>query len=554
MDRLTETFLDSLEDQKALSRKKLEKIAAAARETKRPIAVLLEESGVPKSAILKAKSEAFGGVPPVDLTTFIPEPELVKLIPKAMALRHNLLCIGKKDGKLVVAMSDPGDVFAVEYVAMRTGCELIPRVALEKDLQRAIETFYGKEENRPPQSPSAKSRTVGSGGKEAVEESSLQEIRKRPPIPLSVEPSQTDSARGRTAPTAAADAVKSPATLLKLVRELSSTLEIDKLLLKIIEAALQLCGAEESSILLYDENLNVLYFKCASGPDGEALKQVILPVTEESIAGWVALHRDTLLVEDTSKEKRHYKGIDQLLNFKTRNVLCVPILVGGKLYGVLEAINKQSGAFTAEDRQQLEFLAGHSGVCLANAALVDELHDYFIQSLEILIGAVEAQHPSFKGHSTEVARLSSAIARDLGIGGKTYEIISYAALLHDVGKLRLPPGAGGDMEKQHPALGAEMLKDVKMLREAIPFIRMHHERFDGSGYPDGLSGDALPLAARILSLAEDYAEWGEESRWSKPADAFIQDRGSRHDPRVLGSFQKVAQSLPARRGNDEPAG
>jgi putative nucleotidyltransferase with HDIG domain len=536
-ERFLESFVKSLEThQTILTRKDIEKIIGKARETRSSSIELLEKAGVPKTALLKAKSEAFGGMDWIDLSTTLVEPEMARLIPKTTAQRYDVLCVGKKNGKLVVAMNDPSDVFAVEYISMSTGCEILPLVALEKDLKNAIQQAYGAEENKAKASFEKK---VGMGGKEAVEETLLQEVGKKPILMLELESHPKPSPQN---------------VLLSITRELAGTLEIDKLLLKILEATQQLCQSEESSILLYDEKLHLLYFKCATGKNGEALKKVILPVNEESIAGWVALHREGLIINDTAKDSRHYKGIDQLLKFQTRSLICIPILVGGKLYGVLEAINKKEGNFSEEDKNLLSFLAGHAGICLANAALVDELHNYFLHSVEILITAVEALNPSFKGHIVEVARLCNAIAKELGIGGKTYETITYAALLHDIGKLHTPSLPSSDIEKMHPVLGAEMLKEIKLLKEVVPLVKMHHEWFDGSGFPEGLSGEALPIGARILSLAEDFAEWKEENGWAKPLEAFLQERGSHHDPRVLGALQRVAPLLPDRKEVYEPLG
>ena len=121
---------------------------------------MLLQSGVSKEVLLKAKAAALGGIDWVDFDAFQPDLEMVRLIPKETALRYNLLCIGKKESKLVVAMSDPEDAFGLEYAQMITGYEMIPAAALELDLTAQINALYPD-----------KKQGVGISAKEAVEAS-----------------------------------------------------------------------------------------------------------------------------------------------------------------------------------------------------------------------------------------------------------------------------------------------------------------------------------------------------------------------------------------------
>jgi putative nucleotidyltransferase with HDIG domain len=520
MDKLTEAILDNLDQAGVLPKKEIDRILDQLKSGFSSLEDLLLQSGASKTSLLKAKASAFGGIDWIDFDAFQPELEMVKLIPRATASRYNLLCIGKREGKLVVAASHPDDAFGLEYVQMITGSEIIPVVALDSDLKAQIDTAYPD-----------KKQVVGISAKEAVEEKKLEEVGKKRFISLDFHEGKRPEA-------------KTAVSIFEITRQLSETLDIDQLLLKVMDAVEALCNSEASSVLLYDETLHVLYFKCASGEKGELLKQVVLPVSEDSIAGWVALHREPVIVNDMTGENRHYKGIDQLLKFKTRNLICIPIVSNGKLFGVLEAVNKKGEIFSEEDKAYLNLLAGQTGVCLANAQLVDELQDYFSSSLEILIGAVESLDPGFKGHVSSVYKIALSLAKDAGISGKTYSAIAHASLLHDIGKLKLSGLPEEEVKKQHPLVGANMTKEIKILKDVAPIISKHHEKWDGSGFPEGLKGEEIPLPARILSLAENFVEWGEKTEWKIPAADFISKEGGTYDPRLLGSLEKIVKNFP----------
>jgi putative nucleotidyltransferase with HDIG domain len=135
-------------------------------------------------------------------------------------------------------------------------------------------------------------------------------------------------------------------------------------------------------------------------------------------------------------------------------------------------------------------------------------------AIRALAAALDARDPYTAGHSDRVSVLSVAIARALSLGCDDIEVIRLGALLHDIGKIGVPdsvlmkPGpltaAEYDAIKQHPVLGARILRSVPFLARHIPIVELHHERPDGRGYPHGLRGDDIPLAARVVHVADAY--------------------------------------------------
>lgn len=159
--------------------------------------------------------------------------------------------------------------------------------------------------------------------------------------------------------------------LINVSLDLASTLELNTLLKRINALALDLTDAEASSILFYDDRKNELYFAVADNPTTETLlSKITVPL--ESIAGWVVRNRIPVFVPNVQQDDRHFVNVQNLLQFKTRSIMATPMLVKGKLIGVLEAINKKTGTFTPTDLETLEFLSAQAAVAIENSRLFQQ--------------------------------------------------------------------------------------------------------------------------------------------------------------------------------------
>ncbi len=149
-----------------------------------------------------------------------------------------------------------------------------------------------------------------------------------------------------------------------------------------------------------------------------------------------------------------------------------------------------------------------------NRRLIAALERGYLDTLRALAAAVDAKDPYTRGHAERVATLSVEIGRELGLSADALKALEYGGILHDIGKIGIPDlilakKAPLDAEEMalvraHPAIGAEIVADVEFLKGAVPVIRSHHERWDGGGYPDQLSGEAIPLVARIVNIADTW--------------------------------------------------
>lgn len=156
--------------------------------------------------------------------------------------------------------------------------------------------------------------------------------------------------------------------IISISSDLASTLDLDILLKRIVEAAAELTGAEAASILLYDERLERLYFQVASQFDDPFLRGVEVPVGG-SIAGWIVKNRQPLIIHDAMQDERHYQQVGKAIGISTESLLGVPLIAKDKVSGVLEAINKREGEFSLDDQEALLTLGAQAAVAIENSRL-----------------------------------------------------------------------------------------------------------------------------------------------------------------------------------------
>ena len=157
--------------------------------------------------------------------------------------------------------------------------------------------------------------------------------------------------------------------LTEIARDLTSTINIDVLLSRIVAVAAEISLAEEGTILLYDETCQQLFFQTATNISQRPEMQGMAVPIEGSLAGWVFSHRQAVNVSDARKDIRHYEGIDQAIQFSTDALVGIPMITKGKVIGVLEVVNKIDGDFNSEDIELLTALAAHAAVAIESARL-----------------------------------------------------------------------------------------------------------------------------------------------------------------------------------------
>ena len=233
----------------------------------------------------------------------------------------------------------------------------------------------------------------------------------------------------------------------------------------------------------------------------------------EGLVGHVLSAGDALLVPAVRDDPRPSPAERQA--FGEGSVLALPIRAKGRPAGVL-VVGRSSTteSLGAEERGLLEVIANDLSVAIENSRLFTENEQNYIDILAALVQSMEARDPYLHSHSRRVSEYAAAIGNALNLPPARQEVLEIGAGLHDLGKVGIPdeilrkegPLTPDDwvLMRSHPEIGDRIVKPLGKLRDAKPIIRNHHERWDGSGYPDGLAGEEIPLLTRIVAVADAF--------------------------------------------------
>ena len=238
------------------------------------------------------------------------------------------------------------------------------------------------------------------------------------------------------------------------------------------------------------------------------------------------------------------------------SAMVVPLKIRDKVFGVLTASLGQSKVrFTEKDLYYLSFLANSAANSIENLALYENIYENLFATLYAFVNAVEARDLYTREHSSRVTGISMIIGKQLGCSVEELDILNFAGHLHDIGKIGirddilLKPGrlTGDEFDKikEHPIIGANILEQMGFWEKERQIIRCHHERFDGTGYPDGLKQEQIPFLARILSVADVYDAMASDRAYRKRMEEEVilkiinEGDGSQFDPDVVAAFMEV---------------
>lgn len=273
-------------------------------------------------------------------------------------------------------------------------------------------------------------------------------------------------------------------------------------------------NAEAISLLLLDDTNCEHYFKFASGPHSQAVNRIHTG-RQSGIAKWILQKAKPIIVNNPNKNADFYARLDNATGFKTKATIGVPLIFEGKVKGVIEALNKKDDtSFSRDDLNVLIDIANLAAITLESSRLNVSLQDSYKGTVKALVALADAKEISGSGHSRRVAEYALMGARELRMSKYEKHAVEYAGLLHDIGKLSIPDEVLNKAEslskeewqliRKHPIIGYNMLKDIPFLRLTSTMVLSHHERYDGGGYPHGISGEKIPMGARLLAVADAF--------------------------------------------------
>lgn len=296
--------------------------------------------------------------------------------------------------------------------------------------------------------------------------------------------------------------------LYKVSEAIAASLSLDEVLATVVDSALSELHADLVSTWLSDGEGGFFERENAPGPaiSGDIHHPRLAPA--ELIAHFA---KDSMLIEQGPKAARFFaESPDRpLVSF-----IAVPLRVQQRLAGWIAVSSFSKGKrFDEGQRKLLSIIGSRAAAAIENARLYEDLQATFKQTIEGLAKAIDKMDRYTAGHSDRVAAYATFLARRLGLSDFEVEIVRQSALMHDIGKIGCvlnlnKPGKLSQEEyeifKRHPGYGKDILDPIKFLHPLIPGVHLHHERWDGRGYPLGLAGKGIPLIARIISVADTY--------------------------------------------------
>lgn len=322
--------------------------------------------------------------------------------------------------------------------------------------------------------------------------------------------------------------------------------DLKSLVSQIAQEAKSLLTCEEAALLLHDENTQTLY-----DPGGRISKRVPL---SEGIVGTVFWKGSPIIASPVSSHPNYIPGVDALFPIYTRELVAAPLTTTDRVIGVLVAYNKSGGRFSERDLETVTPFAGLATVAIENQIQRLSIRQNFINSIEALVQALEAKDPETRGHSVRVRNYAMAIGRQVIRDPDLLQALDLSALLHDIGKIGMrddvlfKPGALTDEEwkhiKDHPLRGIRILEPLIRETAILHGVQFHHERWDGSGYPEGLKGDEIPIFARIIAVADTFDALTADRPYRKGDDpmtvlAYLRKNSGVHfDPRMVDALAR----------------
>jgi diguanylate cyclase (GGDEF)-like protein len=310
----------------------------------------------------------------------------------------------------------------------------------------------------------------------------------------------------------------------------------------VLEIAIQLSGAEKGMLLSQhdgdgDGRLDLVRHRgFQHDPAASSLAQRFADRVIE---------RDEIVREDAPDEG------DSVADDEIHSLVAIPVYMQDDFEGVVVCANRPGG-FEELDDEVLLSLGDHAGAVLQNHQLQGRVRSSYLAVVRMLADAIEAKDPFVRAQSDEISACVERVARRLDLAPDAAERLVFAGLLRDVGKLGisdrvlLKPGPLNADERRiaqlHPLIGARIVERVPGLAGLAPAIRHHHERWDGAGYPSGLSGEEIPLEARVIAVADVYSALTSTRPYREPVsselacDEIGRAAGTQFDPRVARLF------------------
>ena len=344
--------------------------------------------------------------------------------------------------------------------------------------------------------------------------------------------------------------VKHMAAIGIVARTLSSYLDPAEQLQILLDMATALARADRGVVMLMEDVFGPLKVKASVGrPYGEEGEEALTRV-----ARWVVDHSEVLHLERGMEDPR-FDDVEM----KVEASITAPLLVRDKVIGVMSVATAKPGEhYSKNDVDMFGNFATQAAVSVENTQLYARLQAAHLGTISSLAAVIEARDPYTIGHSARVTQYAVAIAEVMSLPAEDIEEIRLASLLHDVGKIGVPDKILGKTEslteeeysaiKMHPTMSVKIIEPLPHLAKIIPVVYHHHERYDGTGYVEGMAGDKIPLGSRIIAAADAFEAMTSDRPYRQAVSreqamaALRENAGTQFDPEVVGYFLKLLEN------------
>ena len=340
----------------------------------------------------------------------------------------------------------------------------------------------------------------------------------------------------------------------KIGKAITSNFNLEEALSMVCKIASNVTKSEAAGIMLVNAFGNNIYIGGSFGIDrGIALEGPL--EFEKAMLQHLASSKRPVWVGDVKNNPRfNLRGL--LSGFSS--ALCAPVIFNKRFLAAVVLYSARHKVYTKEHMKVVSALSYQVALLLQNYHLYTNTHINYFNTIKALVLAMEARDPYTKGHSERVTEYALVIANDMGLRPEQVQMIKYCGALHDVGKIAISDtilnkkGSLTRAEKmqieRHPVEGAAVISPLTFLRDGVSLIKYHHEKFDGSGYPDGLKADKIPITARILACADAYDAMTSDRAYKhrltrdQAITELRNNAGTQFDPQVTDIFIKSLQT------------
>ncbi len=355
-------------------------------------------------------------------------------------------------------------------------------------------------------------------------------------------------------------------TLYEVTRTVSSSLRIREVLDTIAGQAVAVMDARACSIRLLDSEGGELERAASSGLSEQYWNKGPVTVAESALDRRV-LGGETVAILDAQSDPL-FQYPEAAREEGLTSVLSLPLRSRDATLGVMRIYAHRKRRFREDEVELLRAFANAAAIAIENAELYEESRRGYFETIRALTIAIEARDSATYSHSERVTELADELAQELGMTEAEREILRFGCILHDIGKIGIEErmidardidDAAHMFYRMHPLIGRSILRPVTFAQEFVPIVVHHHERWDGTGFPEGLAGEEIPFMARLVAVVDSYERAVNPTESPMPVSpeealrSILRGAGTAYDPRMVAAFDRVMRRR-FEQGLDDPEG